>query len=671
MSKNTKTSRSRSVSESHKREYEYNGDYYSYDDVFSFCKNINGKYLKSGGQRTLIKENKKMFHSILKYSDEISQCKGVSFRARVYFILGKIKKYKCDICGRYYHWCNCEFKMYMCNKDPHYKYDRSLNHYIEQFGYENGKKKFDKIRTTIKRIGQIHKDKKINSLQYYINKFGVEFGKKKFEDFLNSHPKFAGHYSKISQTFFQELIKECAIEKDKCYFATNNGEKIITLSNDETKLLNQTFIKVDFCINNKIIEYNGEYWHRNTKEIDNIRINILKAKGYDVLTVWENNDFNLELKKAKEFLNKDRFNIQISNLTYSKFDGISKTSAETITIVFSNFNIKVSKHHRFVVNNNTVYAKDLKLGDCLQNSNNEYVKIINIYDSGISDVYDILETSDHTYIANDIINHNCEFLGSSDTLLDAGTLRELIIKDPIRIQDQILNIYTEPKEKHKYILAVDPAKDGKDAFAIQIVDVTTINFKQVASANVQIDYFKMIEYVYNYGMMYNTALIVIENNEGAGQSIADFLKNDYEYENLYYDKARVRDSITIKNKKQAGFRTTTRTRKLILNNLKLFCESGKFNIVDKKTINELFTFININGKYQADSDCHDDSVMALALVFAPFTEARNFIDIKKMLELLESEESEESTIDIEELINMGNFDDFTDDSIDIGSNAFI
>lgn len=260
-------------------------------------------------------------------------------------------------------------------------------------------------------------------------------------------------------------------------------------------------------------------------------------------------------------------------------------------------------------------------------------------------------------------NYECEFLGSSDTLLDPITMKNFIVEDPLEIRDQILNIYNYPKENHRYILDVDPAKDGQDAFAIQIVDVTTINFEQVASANIQTDYFKMTEYVYNYGMYYNTALIIVENNEGAGQSIADFLRNDYEYENLFYDKVKVRDSVTIKPKKYAGFRTTTRTRRLILNNLKLFCDAERFKVVDKKTIQEFLTFININGKYQADEGFHDDSVMALALTFAPFTEARNFIDIKKMIEALESDNNEEE-FEMQEFIDMGAFDDFTDEILE-------
>jgi len=260
-------------------------------------------------------------------------------------------------------------------------------------------------------------------------------------------------------------------------------------------------------------------------------------------------------------------------------------------------------------------------------------------------------------------NYECSFLGSSDTLLSSQVLHDLHDDEPIEIRDNMLNIFKYPEKNHKYILTVDPAKDGKDSFAIQVVDVTIIKFEQVASAKLQVDYLMMPEYLNDYGIYYNTAFMIIENNEGAGQSIADILKNDYDYDNLYYDKIHVPNSITVKPKKFAGFTTNKKTRRLILNSMKTFFENDKFKIHDVNTIKEFFTFININGKYQADSECHDDMVMSLALTFAPFTEARNFVDIKKMIDAIGSD-NDVDTDDINDYIEMGNFDDYTDEYIE-------
>lgn len=251
-------------------------------------------------------------------------------------------------------------------------------------------------------------------------------------------------------------------------------------------------------------------------------------------------------------------------------------------------------------------------------------------------------------------NYENSFIGSSYTLLSADALKKIKPKDPEMIQNH-LRIYEFPEKSHKYILAVDPAKDGIDAFATQIVDITKFPFKQVASANMQIDYLLMPEFLNEWGEMYNTALIIVENNEGAGQSIADQLKLDYEYENLWYDKESQKSN---KNKKYPGFRTTTRTRNQILKTLKLFIENDNLEVNDKETINEFFSFIHLNNKYQADDGAKDDLIMCLGIVFAPFTNTKNFEDMNSLIKGMYSNESVEFT----DYLTIGNFDDFTDES---------
>lgn len=260
-------------------------------------------------------------------------------------------------------------------------------------------------------------------------------------------------------------------------------------------------------------------------------------------------------------------------------------------------------------------------------------------------------------------NYECEFLGSSHTLISSEKLKIMQPKEPEEILGNKLKIYEHPQKNHKYIMAVDPAKDGTDAFAIQIVDITTINFKQVAAANLQVDYLLMPEYLYEWGKYYNTAFLIIENNEGAGQSIADQLKQTYEYENLYYD---FKQDSNVKNLLKAkkiypGFRTTSKSRKQILQTMKLFIENNKIEIVDKTTIEELKRFIYTKNKFQADDGCKDDMVLALALVFAPFCNVKNFIDMEKVIKNIYFEENE--TYDFTELVAFGSFDDGVEEDL--------
>ena len=249
-------------------------------------------------------------------------------------------------------------------------------------------------------------------------------------------------------------------------------------------------------------------------------------------------------------------------------------------------------------------------------------------------------------------NYENKFIGSSNTFIASNVLETMTSQEPIEIRDGKLKVYKRPEKGHKYIISVDPAKDGLDAFAIQILDITNICFEQVASANLQVDYLTMPDYLNEYGLWYNNAFMIIENNEGAGQSIADIMRNDYEYENLYKDSG----------KRYSGFRTTAKTRNLILNTMRMFIENDKLKLHDKITVNEFYSFILIGSKYQADDGCHDDAIMSLALAFAPFCNTRNFEDIKTLAEKIASKtELLSDDTFFTDYLNIGMFDDNGDD----------
>ena len=246
----------------------------------------------------------------------------------------------------------------------------------------------------------------------------------------------------------------------------------------------------------------------------------------------------------------------------------------------------------------------------------------------------------------------CEFLGSSHTLISGDVLKEIEAvkpKDRIFVQgtEEFVKIYEEPLENHKYILSVDPAKDGRDYFALHMIDVTKFPFKQVASGRLQIDYLLMPNFLYDFANSYNTAFTIIENNEGAGQSIADTLKRDFEYENLYYDRTGN------KFKTYPGFRTTTKSRAQLLETLKLLIENKKLEICDSDTILELQRFILVKKKFQAEEGFHDDLVMSLAIAFCLFNDIQNFEDFKEVTKSIYSE----SETDFADYITIGNFDD--------------
>ena len=635
-------------------EMNYEGEFFTLEETKEIVKSSeNDTFFGLGAQRHLLKTNPKLFFSILKYTEDMNNVKNITLGARAKYLKGEFIMYKCPDCGTYFTFDRAEHTLWFNYKDPHRpkKYSHEyfkLKYPIDGLEREKHfKETFNKFKV------------KVNSKQYYIEKYGEDEGLTRYYSANMSRIKNRKKcsYSKESQELFFEICKKNDIDLKCAYFALNNEEKKFELSSEESKKYNKTCFYADFCCGSKIIEYNGTYWH-STKEQ---RLNDIKKQdyfnklGYKILFLWSDTPYDENIKIASDFLNEDRYEV-LTKAGFSKFEGIRKSfSNNVIKITTEKNEITCTQGHKFVINGQDKLAYELEKGDYLETLDG-LVRILDISKEKSQDVYDILETNDHTFVTNDIISHNC-FIGSSYTLINADTLNELYGIDELDKKDGKLDIFIKPKNKHKYIMSVDPAKDGSDSFSVKVLDITKFPFVQVASCGLQIDYFKMPEYLNEWGHFYNNALIIVENNEGAGQSVADMLWYDYEYENLFFDKVKSTNTTSLveKRKKYPGFRTTVKTRKLILDTLKLFLENKNLVLYDKKTINEFYTFVLINGKYQAEDGYHDDHIMSLALAFAPFMNLRNFNDMKALIDSFYSNDKEKIE-DFTEFMTIGYFD---------------
>lgn len=358
------------------------------------------------------------------------------------------------------------------------------------------------------------------------------------------------------------------------------------------------------------------------------------------------NHFYQIVKKAREPKKPDL------HITKEKLDKIPKESIKSVTEENNLYNVEYNTSS----NGFTLYEVDWK-------DVPRYDKDGNVLDPETFK-QQVIDKYGEVYFNQNYAN---SFIGSSYTLVNAESLSKFTSVDPILKKDNMLDVFKEPQKKHSYILSVDTAKDGQDFFSVHVVDITKFPFEQVASCNIQTDYFLMPEYLDDWGKWYNNAYMIIENNDGSGQSVADMMKNDYEYENLHYDTTY--DAIKRRNvkKKYPGFRNTPRTRKLVLDTLKLFIENGNLIVNDFHTIDQFYTFILVNGKYQADDGCHDDLVMALAISFAPFCNTKNFSEMKTIIKNF-YDNSKQSNEDFSSSMIYGRFDDFSDSSLDNSDN---
>lgn len=245
----------------------------------------------------------------------------------------------------------------------------------------------------------------------------------------------------------------------------------------------------------------------------------------------------------------------------------------------------------------------------------------------------------------------CSFEGSSYSLLDAKTISQFKSSN-FSIGEGLLEnvkIYEEPKENRAYLMGVDTAKYKGDEFdfsCMQILDVTSRPFKQVATFRQSMaTYLDLVPIADELGKYYNNAMIFVENNSGDGQSMVDMLWNNCDYENLYSEKKGI-----------WGFRTTTKSRKIGLQNLKKMADNGDLLIQDAETIEELYGFVLKNGKYQAGNGYSDDNIMALvASLF--FLQDPKLFDKDYLYGMLVKPKGEVQQEDEDEFMGFAFFDD--------------
>lgn len=114
--------------------------------------------------------------------------------------------------------------------------------------------------------------------------------------------------SKVSIEFFKKLYEKLD-NKDNIYTEFLNHEYIVFLTKHDLKILKENNISkhifyLDFWQDNKVIEFNGTYWHRNLKNVDEIRKRILEDNhGMKVLFIDECEYYQNEEREIEKCIN--------------------------------------------------------------------------------------------------------------------------------------------------------------------------------------------------------------------------------------------------------------------------------------------------------------------------------------------------------------------------------
>jgi len=229
---------------------------------------------------------------------------------------------------------------------------------------------------------------------------------------------------------------------------------------------------------------------------------------------------------------------------------------------------------------------------------------------------------------------SCDFLGSSNTVIDPKVLETLIdnYKTPIlrELEDNLL-IYEKPEAGKKYVLGCDIGKGtGEHDSTIQVLELVSmvpVKLKQVAVFKDNMtdvyNFSKIIDRVCNY---YNKAYIMVENN-AEGASVVNELWWNIENDRLVNTGSKVAN---------LGVRATRSTKPRAVLLMKKLIEDYSLELVDENTIAQLTSFIEKGNKFYGEN-MPDDLVSGLywacyILEMGILDESFEFSDDKKMKE---------------------------------------
>lgn len=231
-------------------------------------------------------------------------------------------------------------------------------------------------------------------------------------------------------------------------------------------------------------------------------------------------------------------------------------------------------------------------------------------------VYDISVADDRSFVAHSAVLHNCDFISSGDTFLQAEDLERLlaIVRQPISKHGHKNEIWVwvDPVPGKRYVMSADVARgDAHDFSAFHIID-TDLN-------EVCVEYMgkappeRLADMMFEWGNKYNTALAMPENNTFGYFVNRKLLSMGYK--KMYYHNAKG-DPYTYvppNDEELAGFPTNVKTRAQILSKLEELLRTGALKSYSHRLYEQLQAFLWFGNKPMAAKGAFDDLVMSIAI----------------------------------------------------------
>ncbi len=220
----------------------------------------------------------------------------------------------------------------------------------------------------------------------------------------------------------------------------------------------------------------------------------------------------------------------------------------------------------------------------------------------------------------------CAFLGSGDNVINSSTMEQLQenICEPIdKWVGNGLWVWKEPIPGHKYIMGIDVSRgDSEDSSGFEIIDFD--EREQVVEYLGKIPPDIVADLANKWANKYN-CFVVIDITGGMGVATSRKML-ELGYKDFYYDGVKPDEMWKFDpDTKTPGLNFNSK-RAQIVQALEEQLRTG-FKIRSQRLMNELKTFVYINGRPDHMKGHHDDLIMSLAM--ALYVAQTSFTQLKK------------------------------------------
>lgn len=345
-----------------------------------------------------------------------------------------------------------------------------------------------------------------------------------------------------------------------------------------------------------------------------------------------NQIYHLPIENLYNFKDHSKYRVRTVN-GWEPYLTVRKSTNIVYKVLAGSYVLKCTSNHRLKTPDGFRELFELKVGDEVLTEIG-YVHILSIDNTDeICDVYDVVEAGkDHCYYTNGILSHNCQFVGSSNTLIVGEVLRSIVEDDPILTNDtQTLRIYEQPDEMAAYVVVVDTSHGiGEDYCTATVIKISDDVYSEVAVfQDNEISILDFPDVIHKLSLKYNNAKILIEIND-LGYEVGRSLQDDYDNQNIIYVVSMGRAGQLVvegpSERSAFGVKMSPAVKSSGCAHLKRMIENGKYKVRDFRLLSELTTFVKNKKSFEAEEGANDDLVMNL-VSFAWLTTQEQFKNI--------------------------------------------